>query len=52
MVSKYGHLWYPGAFPDKVNPDIDFTDEVDVPVVSCKSTFVRAGNLQIFTNKF
>ena len=30
-------IWcYPGAFPDKVTPDIDFTDEVvqcDVPVV-------------------
>ena len=38
MVSKYGHLMLPsGAFPDKVTPDIDFTDETvvqcDVPVV-------------------
>ena len=28
---------YPGTFPDKVTPDIDFTDEVvvqcDIPVV-------------------
>ena len=27
MVSKYGHLMIPGGFPDKVTPDIDFTDE-------------------------
>ena len=37
MVSKYGHLMLPGAFPDKVNPDIDFIDEAvvqcDLPVV-------------------
>ena len=37
MASKYGHLIPPGAFPDKVTPDIDFTDEAvvqcDVPVV-------------------
>ena len=30
-------IWcYPGAFPDKVTPDTDFTDEVvqcDVPIV-------------------
>ena len=37
MVSKYGHLMLlSGAFPDKVTPDIDFTDETvvqcDVPV--------------------
>ena len=37
LVSKYGDLMLPGAFPDKVTPDIDFTSEVvvqcDVPVV-------------------
>ena len=37
MVSKYDHLMPPGAFPDKVTHDIDFTDEAvvqcDVPVV-------------------
>ena len=24
---KCGHLTLPGAFPDKVTPNIDFTDE-------------------------
>ena len=37
MVLKYRYLMLPGIFPDKVTPDIDFTDEVvlqcDVPVV-------------------
>ena len=37
MVSKYGQFMLPGAFPEKVTPDIDFTDEAvvqyDVPVV-------------------
>ena len=37
MVLKYEHFMLPEAFPDKVTPDIDFTDEVvdqcDVPVV-------------------
>ena len=36
MVSKYGHLGYPGTFPNKVTPETDFTDEVvqcDIPVV-------------------
>ena len=36
-MSKYGHLMLPGAFPDEVTLDIDFTDEAvvqfDVPVV-------------------
>ena len=32
MVSKYGYLMLPGAFPGKVIPDIDFKDEV---VVQC-----------------
>ena len=27
MVLKYGHMILPGAFPDKVTPDINFTDE-------------------------
>ena len=27
MVSKYEHLILPGAFPNKVTPDIGFTDE-------------------------
>ena len=27
MVSKYGRLMLPGAFPDKVTTDIDFTVE-------------------------
>ena len=37
MVSKYGHLTLPRLFPDKIIPDIDFTDEAvvqcDVPVL-------------------
>ena len=37
MVLKYGYLMLPWAFPVKVAPDFDFTDEVvvqcDVPVV-------------------
>ena len=37
MVFKYGHLILPGVFPDKITPDIDFTDEgvvqCDIPVV-------------------
>ena len=32
MVSKYGYLRLPGVFPDKIIPDINFTDEV---VVQC-----------------
>ena len=32
IVWKYGHLMLPEAFPDKVTPDIDFTDEA---VVQC-----------------
>ena len=38
MVSKYGHLMLPGVFPDKITPEIDFTDEAvvqcDVPVIT------------------
>ena len=37
MVLTYGHLVLPGAFPDKVTPDIGLSDEAvdrcDVPVV-------------------
>ena len=37
MVSKYVHLMLPGAFLDKVTPDMEFKDGVavqwDVPVV-------------------
>ena len=32
MLSKYGYLMLPGAFPGKVIPDIGFNDEV---VVQC-----------------
>ena len=32
MVSKYGRLMLPGAFPDKVTTDIDFTVEA---IVQC-----------------
>ena len=38
MVSKYGHLMLPGAFPDKVTPDINFTDEV---VVQCDVLVIK-----------
>ena len=35
--TKHGYLMLPGAFPDKVTPDIDFTDgavvHCDAPVV-------------------
>ena len=37
MLSIYGHLMLPGAFPDKVTPDNDFIDEAvahcDIPVI-------------------
>ena len=37
MVLKCGYWMLPGAFPDKVTPDIDFPDEVvvqcDVPLL-------------------
>ena len=37
-MTKYVHLILPGVFPNKVTPDIDFTDETifkcDVPVVN------------------
>ena len=38
MVSKYGYLTLPGAFPGKVIPDIDFKDEV---VVQCVVPVVK-----------
>ena len=28
MVLKYGHMMLPGAFSDKVTPDINFTNEI------------------------
>ena len=41
MVSKYGHLMLPGTFPEKITPDIDFTDEAivqcDIPVIKILS---------------
>ena len=27
LGSKYGHLMLPGVFPDKVTPNIDFTNK-------------------------
>ena len=43
-VVKYEHLMLPGAFPDKVTPDTDFTDEAvvhcDVPVVKILSKYL------------
>ena len=42
MVSKYGYLMLPGAFPCKVIPDIDFKDEVVVQcVVPVVKTFMQ-----------
>ena len=38
MASKYRYLILPGAFPDKVTPDIDFTDEA---VVQCDNPVVK-----------
>ena len=39
MVSKYGYLMLPGAFPDiESYPDIDFTDEV---IVQCYVPVVK-----------
>ena len=38
MVAKYEHLMLPGAFPDKVTLDTDFTDEA---VVHCDVPFVK-----------
>ena len=38
MASKYEHFMLPGAFSDKVIPDIDFTDEV---VVQCDAPVVK-----------
>ena len=54
MVLKYRHLMLPGAFPEKVISDVDFTDEAvvqcDFPVI--KTSLVEASNLQMITNKF
>ena len=38
MASIYGHLMLPGAFPDKVSPDIDLTDEA---VIECDVLVVK-----------
>ena len=38
MGSKYGHLMIPGAFPDKVVTDIDFTCEA---VVRCDVSVLK-----------
>ena len=38
MVSKYEHFMLPGAFPDKVAPDIGFTDEA---LIQCDVTAVK-----------
>ena len=38
MGSKYGRLMLPGAFPDKVTPDVGFTDEA---VVQCDVLVVK-----------
>ena len=38
MVSKYGHLMIPGAFPEKVVPNIHFTDEA---VVQCDVSVLK-----------
>ena len=38
LVSKYGHLMLPEAYPDKATPDIDFTDET---VVQCDLPLVK-----------
>ena len=51
-------LWlfdeYPGAFPDKVTLDIDFTDElvVQFDVLDVKIPFLGTGNLQMVAYKF
>ena len=41
MVSSYVYLMLPGAFTDKVTPEIDFTNGVivqcDIPVVKILS---------------
>ena len=38
IVSKCGHLMLPEVFPDKVTPNIDFTDQA---VVQCDVPFVK-----------
>ena len=38
MVSKYGHLMPPGAFPDTIAPDTGFIDEI---VVNCHVSVVK-----------
>ena len=38
MVSKYGHLMLPRAFPRRVTAGIDFTDEA---VVQCDFSVIK-----------
>ena len=38
LVPTYGHMMLPGAFPDKVTPDIDFADQ---RVVQCGGPVVK-----------
>ena len=38
MVSQYRDLMLSGAFPDKVSPDIDFTDEA---VLQCDISAIK-----------
>ena len=54
MGSKHGHLMQPRAFPDKVTPDIDFTDKTVVQrnIQIVKNAFAGADNLQMIKNKF
>ena len=49
--AKYGHLMLPGTFPDKVTPDIGFTDEGLVPVMFLLQKYV-IGNGKKFKYKF
>ena len=38
MAAKYGHLMHPGASPEKVTHDIDFTDEA---IFQCDVSIVK-----------
>ena len=44
IMSKYGHLMLPGAFPDKVTLNIDFIDEA---VIQCYDVAVVKILLQV-----
>ena len=55
MMSNYGYLMLPGAFPDiESYPWYWFCRWSNSSVLcsSCKNTFVGAGNLQVITNRF